>query len=249
MGASSHSYQISSNNQVIETSTQKVWVEEYYASSNDGLSQSSSRNMKIARSDVGQWEAGFSPAHPEGIEYHVSFTAEEQSNLRDTPDITIVQGSKSSSGFKFQITTGDNGGTEDVYIDTPFTIGIDSPVEVVTDAVLVSSGGSVGTPANGDLVSDNFQDGNGNAPFNLQIRNTTGNPIDWIAIVRDVPYATIPSLSTGAYTVSTSGTNPYTHTFTSTSPLGAYSNITITGGTPSPAGIGTANGNPELYIQ
>jgi len=96
-----------------ETETKTIYSEEYYASSDDGLTQTSARQLTIGRGDVGQWK---------------------QSALRDTPDITIVQGTKSASGFGFQITTGDNGGTEDVYIDTPFTIGIDAPVVVVVPA-------------------------------------------------------------------------------------------------------------------
>ena len=221
-----------------------LYAEEYFASSANGTTQGSTRNATMTRTGVGLWNVALSPAHPDGVDYHVSLTAEEQSANRDTPDITIVQGTKTASGFSLQITTGDNGGAADVYIDTPFTLSIDAPLDVLIDASL---GGALATN-NGELVVDNFQDGNGSAPFNMQIRNTTGSPVDWIAIIRDVPYATIPSLSAGAYTVSTSGSNPYTYTFTGTSPLAAYSNITITGGTPSPSGVGTASGNPELYL-
>lgn len=120
----------------------------------------------------------------------------------------------------------------------------------VGDVLVASTSGSSQslTPSSGELVSDNFQDGNGNAPFNLQVRNTTGNPVNWVAVVRDVPYASIPNLAPGNYSLSTEGTGPYTHTFTGTAPLSAYSNITITGGLPTPAGAGSSSGLPELYI-
>lgn len=229
----------------LETTTRTIYSEEYFAASN-GSTMIGSRNVTMTRTGVGRWDVTITPAHPHGVNYHVSFEAEEQSANRDAPDITIVQGSKTASSFSIQITTGDNGGTADVYIDTPFTLAIDAPVDVITTAALGGAGGLA--PATGVLVSDNFQDGNGNAPFNLQVRNTTGNPTTWAAVVRDVPYATIPSLNAGQYTLNTTGTGPYTHTFTGTTPLGAYANITITGGAPSPAGVGTANGNPELYL-
>ena len=230
----------------LNTTTSVIRSEEYFASTADGATQSATRQLTITRSAVGQWSAVLSPAHVDGVDYHVSFTGEEQSANRDAPDFTIVQGSKTATGFDFQITTGDNGGTADVYIDTPFTIGIDAPVTVLTAVTVL--GASVGTPAAGALVSDNFQDGNGNAPFSLQIRNTTGSPIDWIAVISDVDYASIPSLNAGNYTLSTTGAGPYTHTFTGTQSLAAGASVTITGGTPSPAGVGSANGNPEFFI-
>lgn len=114
-----------------------------------------------------------------------------------------------------------------------------SYTQTITQAA--SSGSGNGTPANGALVSDNFQDGVGNAPFNLQIRNTTGNVTNWRAVISNRPYATIPSLIAGNYTLVTvnNGDGTYTHTITGTVPLGAYANITIQGGLPIPAGNGT----------
>ncbi len=96
-------------------------------------------------------------------------------------------------------------------------------------------------PANGILVSDNFQDGNGNAPFNLQVRNTTANATNWQAVVSNVPYTTIPALSAGNFTLVTidNGNGTYMHRFTGTTVLGPYAGITIVGGVPSPAGSGT----------
>ena len=103
-------------------------------------------------------------------------------------------------------------------------------------------------PADGKVVSDNFQDGNGNAPFNLQVRNTTGNSANWQALVSGVPYATIPGLVAGNYTLATTdnGDGTYDHLFTGTTPLGGFQNIIITGGLPVPAGTG---GGLTLYCE
>lgn len=159
-------------------------------------------------------------------------------------DIPVV-GNSTVIGF---ITRGLTGAISDARIGVRLRRSVGSFL-VAASVDAVSEGPSVGTPADGALVSDNFQDGNGNAPFNLQIRNTTGTSVPWVAVLNDVPYATIPSLNTGNYTLSTTGTGPYTHTFTGTVDLGPYANITITGGTPSPPGVGNADGNPEFYIQ
>jgi len=107
-----------------------------------------------------------------------------------------------------------------------------------------STGGGIyipGTPNDGTLISDNFQDGNGNAPFDLQVRNTTGIPTPWEAVINNVPYATIPGISTGNYNLTTinNGDGTYTHIFTGTNNLGPYQSIQITGNLPIPAGTGS----------
>jgi len=100
---------------------------------NNGTTQAWSRGgMTMTRTAAGQWSVTFASAHPDGTDYHPSITAEEQSNLRDTPDITIVQDSKTANGFSYQITTGDNGGTADSYVDTPHTLSVGFPLDVVT---------------------------------------------------------------------------------------------------------------------
>ena len=117
---------------LVTTST--VYSEEYFARTADGTTSpaANNRQMTMTRTALGQWDVVLNPAHPDGVDYHASITAEEQSANRDTPDITIVQGSQTANGFSLQITTGDNGGAVDSYVDTPFTIGIDAPVQVVT---------------------------------------------------------------------------------------------------------------------
>ena len=111
-----------------------------------------------------------------------------------------------------------------------------------------TSGPVLGAPANGALVSDNFQDGNGNAPFNLQVRLNGAGPTNWQAVVTG-PYATIPNLVAGAYTLATNdnGDGTYTHVFTGTTPLTNFGGITITGDAPTPAGQG-GTANVGLYI-
>lgn len=106
--------------------------EEHYAGGASPTVQVWNRNLTLTRTAVGRWNATFVGAHPDGAEYHVTATAEEQSGVRDTPDITVVQGSKTAAGFQLQITTGDNGGAADAYVDTPFTVAVNAPQTVVT---------------------------------------------------------------------------------------------------------------------
>jgi len=229
----------------LSTSSSQIYVEQYFGKSQNGTTQSSSRNLTMTRTAVGRWTIAFSTAHPDGINYHASITAEEQGNLRDTPDITVVQGSPTANGFNIQITTGDNGGGADAYVDTPFTISIASPISVITSVTLDSVPSGLGIPSlpstSGEVVSDNFQDGNGNAPFNLQIRSTVNMDNDWEALIENVPYGTIPSVSNGSYTLETldNGDGTFDHLFRGTSPIIAFQTIAITGGIPTPSGSGT----------
>ncbi len=123
-----------------------------------------------------------------------------------------------------------------------------------TDGQLENSGGtqtgpSLGTPAGDQLRSFNFQDGNGNAPFNLQVAVNGNGPTNWQAVTPPVPYATIPDLQAGPYTLETfdNGDGAYTHVFTGTQPLTNFTNLEIRGGVPSPAGQG-GSGNIEFFI-
>ena len=98
-------------------------------------------------------------------------------------------------------------------------------------------------------MSDNFQDGNGGAPFNLQIRNTTNSATGWKAVLASVPYATIPGLTPGDYMLTTT-MNPdgtFQHVFMGTTDLGPFQNITISGGVPTPPGMGGTS-NVDLFV-
>jgi hypothetical protein len=117
----------------LTSTTVEIYSEEYFAKTLNGTTQSSSRNMTITRTAVGRWTVSLAIAHPEGINYHPSVQVEEQSANRDGIFAHIVQGSLTATGFNLELYTGDNGGTEDVYVDTPFTIGIDSPVTVIAN--------------------------------------------------------------------------------------------------------------------
>ena len=104
--------------------------------------------------------------------------------------------------------------------------------------------------ANGKVVSDNFQDGNGNSPFNLQVRNTTNAAVDWQVCIPAAPYATIPALNLPAgvnHDITDNGDGTFRHCFDGAG-LGAFANVTITGGLPVPAGVG-GTGNLELYCE
>ena len=116
----------------LEVTTQDIYVEEYMAKTTDSQVSSATRNTTLTRTALGRWDVTFTNPHPDGVEYHPTITAEEQSANRDTPDITVVQGTITANGFSIQITTGDNGGGADVYVDTPFSLGVSAPVTVVT---------------------------------------------------------------------------------------------------------------------
>lgn len=101
--------------------------------------------------------------------------------------------------------------------------------------------GNNAIPAGSILVNDYFADGIGNAPFELQVRNTTPNVTNWQAVIYNKPYSVIPGLVAGNYTVSRldNSDGTYTYTFTGTTPLAGFQNTTIRGNLPSPAGNGT----------
>ena len=160
-----------------------------------------------------------------------------------TPVAIPVTGDATIIGFLTRLETGNN---SDARVGARLRRKVGD--FVVSVGTTTTTGPTLGTPANGALVSDNFQDGNGNAPFNLQVRNTTGNATNWQAVVTG-PYSTIPNLNAGNYTLQTTdnGDGTYTHVFTGTTTLGGLANITITGDAPTPAGQG-GTANVDLYI-
>ena len=108
----------------------EVYVEVYAGGTSDGTTQDWARNATLTRTNVGRWTVSLDSPHPDGTGYHISTQAQEESGNRDTPDITTVQGTLTANGFDIQIVTGDNGGSADVYVDTPWTFGITAPVEL-----------------------------------------------------------------------------------------------------------------------
>lgn len=88
------------------------------------------------------------------------------------------------------------------------------------------------------IVVDNFQDGEGDAPFNLQLRNASEKTLKFVAVIEDAPYSDIPDRIKTGHTLSTDKSESgYTHTFTGSLKSGAK--IEIKGGVPDPAGDGS----------
>ena len=111
-----------------------VYEETYAGGTADGIGQSWGRNLRMQRVAVGVWNVGFDFAHPDGVNYAVSIVTEEQSNLRDSVLPWVTQGSKSANGFQISLVTGDNGVAADPYVDTPFTVSVDAPVDLLEPA-------------------------------------------------------------------------------------------------------------------
>lgn len=109
-----------------------VYVEKFAGGSTNGAAGGAwGRNATVTRTGTGQWTVVFASAHPDGVNYHVSFSSEEPANTRDQPKVTIDQGSKTANGFTFAITQDDNGGTADTYVDQPWTFGVTCPETVL----------------------------------------------------------------------------------------------------------------------
>ena len=113
-----------------------IYSEEYYAISNNGTTQSDSRNATITRTGTGRWTVLFSAPHPDGANYHPSVTSYEDVTNRDARDIQVVEGSQTANGFDIQITTGDNGTGADTPVDTPWSFGVDAPVQVLQSVTI-----------------------------------------------------------------------------------------------------------------
>jgi len=113
--------------------TAVIYAETFAGGSTDGLDNGIwARGCTIERDEEGQWVVDFLTAHTEGINYHVSLTTEEEDDLRDTPYITVVEGSKTSLGFELQILEGDNGAVEDSYVDAPWSFSVSDKITVLT---------------------------------------------------------------------------------------------------------------------
>lgn len=102
----------------------------------DGVVETYARDATMTRTGVGLWQVRFAAPHPDGANYAPWLTSEEQGTLRDTPDVTIVQGTQNANGFDVQINTGDNGATADILVDAPWSWGVAAPTSVVTNVTL-----------------------------------------------------------------------------------------------------------------
>lgn len=123
--------------QTLTTTTATIFPEKFMGRSSTGTNVAFVRNATMTRTAVGQWQVRFNTAHADGANYTIETQAEEQSGNRDTPDITTVQGTQNANGFDIQITTWDNGGTADTYVDTPWSWGVEERIDVITSVTLV----------------------------------------------------------------------------------------------------------------
>ena len=217
----------------------------------DANSSANTFNASVTENSEGQWTITFGTDHaiPDG-EFFFSVAGEEDGN-RDNPKVTLVEGSDSSTGVQIMVTVDDNGVGADIYEDNDFSFIVYAECDVISqiyvngdpvasnDVVDTGADGPTLPSADGKVVSDNFQDQQF-IPFNLQVRNTTGTPVNWEAQVANVSYATIPSLQLNGATLVTAdnGDGTYTHLF-SGGPLAGFQNIIITGAVVDPVGDGS----------
>ena len=122
-----------SNGNSIDFPVLTIYEEFYAGGSDDGRSQTWGRNVRMSRNAVGQWTVRFGSPHPDGTDYAIDFSVEE-GTARDSVLLQVVQGSMTANGFDIFLATGDNGGTTDSFVDTPFTISVDAPIEVLGPA-------------------------------------------------------------------------------------------------------------------
>ena len=123
-----------SNGNSIDFPVLTIYEETFAAGTDDGLTQSWARNARMGRNSAGFWTVQFAFPHPDGTDYAIAFSVEEQFANRDSILLQVVQGSKTANGFDLFLGTGDNGGTADLLVDTPFTISVDAPIEVLGPA-------------------------------------------------------------------------------------------------------------------
>lgn len=117
----------------LNVTRETIYAEYYSGESSTGTNVLGTRNSTMTRTNVGRWQVRFNTPHPEGSFYTPEFSWQESGTLRDNPKIGIVQGTKNANGFDVMITYDDNGGTADIYTDHPWTYGVESPLEVITD--------------------------------------------------------------------------------------------------------------------
>lgn len=93
------------------------------------------RNSTITRTAAGRYTVAFTSAHPDGANYEVLFGVEEDAN-RDIPKASVIDGSKTATGFNMTLTVDDNGGAADGYNDEPWSFAVLYEGDEITDVVL-----------------------------------------------------------------------------------------------------------------
>ncbi|SFJ58442.1 hypothetical protein, partial [Olleya namhaensis] len=220
-------------------------------------------NCSVTRTGVGRYTVAFATAHPNGVNYDIAFGVQEDAVNRDSRLASVVTGTQTANGFQVMVATGDNGVTADVLVDEVWYFNTSATKEVITDVTVSKpgpsapggSGTNTATPTGaitGNLVSDNFQDGNGNAPFDLQIRNNSGTTFanGYQILLDNVPYSSIPNLNLGDHTlvINDNGDGTYDYLFSYTNSVAAWASVPkITGDLPVPAGTGSSCGCVTFY--
>lgn len=210
-------------------------------------------NSSVTNTANGQYTVTFNTAHPNGANYSIVLGVEEDDTNRDARIIQVIDGSQTANGFSVMILTGDNGGTADPLVEENWSFQVAAEITVVTNVTQgttppVASTTPVGTEdtTGASLRLFNFADRSNR--FQISLGNTTGNPVNYEILLSNVPYNSIPNLSTGNYTVSAPSSNPdgtFNFLFTSTAPLAAFQNLIITGDFVTPNG-NTFGGQPTL---
>ena len=221
-------------------------------------------NCSITRTATGRYTVAFTTPHPNGTNYDIAFGVQEDDVNRDSRLASVVTGTQTANGFQVMIATGDNGVTADILVDEVWYFNTSATKEVITDVTLSKAGSTTGGTGGGSntaaptgtltssLVSDNFQDGNSNAPFDLQIRNNSGTTFTngYQILLDNVPYSSIPNLNLGDHTltINDNGDGTYDYLFSYTNSVAAWASVpNITGGLPVPAGTGSSCGCVTFY--
>lgn len=91
------------------------------------------REVSVTNTGVGTFAVTFANAHPNGVDYTVTWGAEEDGN-GDVPKQHIVRGTQTATGFTFRNTVDDNGTANDINnTNSGWHFQIPCQVEFVTD--------------------------------------------------------------------------------------------------------------------
>lgn len=90
-------------------------------------------NSSVTRTGTGRYSVTFTAAHPNGANYDVVFGTEESGTVRDTNDVSLVEGTRTATGFDVYVSTGDNGATADVLRDAGWSFQVSDTKEVITN--------------------------------------------------------------------------------------------------------------------
>ncbi len=102
----------------------------------DGLNNGYNINVtdaSITRTDPGRYSVLFTSPHPNGYYYDITFGYKGNTD-RDGRNIQVLN--QDADGFTIEITTGDNGGTADTYVDSTWYFNVTSTKEVITNVSL-----------------------------------------------------------------------------------------------------------------